>query len=89
MNNVASPTKYAEYMLCGLPLIISANVREVSDVVKENSFGAVVHNYRADDEVVRIISQKRIDRQKIAEWANANLSKSCFVEKIIKTYQEL
>jgi hypothetical protein len=89
MNNIAAPTKVAEYMLCGLPLIISKNIKEVSDVIIEKSFGTTVDNYNVDDEIVRIISGVNHDRKEIALWAENNLSKGCFVEKIVQTFQTI
>jgi glycosyltransferase involved in cell wall biosynthesis len=89
MNNIAAPTKVAEYMLCGLPLIISKNIKEVSDVILEKSYGAIVDNYNVDDEIVRIISSVEHDRFEIALWGEKNLSKACFVEKIVQTYQTI
>ncbi|MBN1677630.1 MAG: glycosyltransferase [Candidatus Thermoplasmatota archaeon] len=42
VHRVASPTKFAEYLLCGLPVIISANVGDASALVKEHGIGLVI-----------------------------------------------
>jgi hypothetical protein len=39
MNNVASPTKFAEYMLCGLPVIISEGVGDYADFAVREKVG--------------------------------------------------
>jgi len=44
MNNVASPTKFAEYIMTGLPVIISKNVGDFSNFVSENDLGYVFNN---------------------------------------------
>lgn len=41
-NQVASPTKFAEYLSAGLTVIISENLGDYSDFVKENNCGNVV-----------------------------------------------
>lgn len=41
-NRVASPTKFAEYLCAGLPVIISAGLGDFSDLVVANGLGHVV-----------------------------------------------
>ncbi|MGB6046942.1 MAG: glycosyltransferase [Flavobacteriales bacterium] len=40
-NRVASPTKFAEYLACGLPVIISESIGDFSSVVNEHGLGIV------------------------------------------------
>lgn len=40
-NKVASPTKFAEYLACGLPIIISENLGDYSTFVKQNNCGVI------------------------------------------------
>lgn len=47
-NRVASPTKFAEYLSAGLPVIISEGLGDFSALVKEEGSGVVVGN--ADNE---------------------------------------
>lgn len=42
MNNVASPTKYAEYILCGLPVMITEGVGDYSDFTINHNLGILV-----------------------------------------------
>jgi len=42
VNRVASPTKFAEYLLCGLPVVITENVGDASDLVRRERIGIVV-----------------------------------------------
>jgi hypothetical protein len=54
MNNVASPTKFAEYMLAGLPTIISPGVGDYSEYVAQNKLGFVIdiknlNNFQMED----------------------------------------
>jgi hypothetical protein len=40
-NRVASPTKFAEYLAAGLPVVISAHIGDFSGLVEANDLGAV------------------------------------------------
>lgn len=40
-NSVASPTKFAEYLFAGLPVLISENLGDFTDFVKKNNVGVV------------------------------------------------
>ena len=40
-NRVASPTKFAEYLVCGLPVIISAHIGDFSALVRQQQLGLV------------------------------------------------
>ena len=48
-KQASSPTKYAEYLGCGLPLVINAGIGDSNDlVVKENS-GALICEFTPDE----------------------------------------
>lgn len=40
-NRVASPTKFAEYLACGLPVVISAHIGDFSALVRAHGLGIV------------------------------------------------
>jgi hypothetical protein len=42
LNKVAAPTKFAEYVMCGLPVLISPGIGEYSDFVRSNDAGLVI-----------------------------------------------
>lgn len=44
-NRVASPTKFAEYLISGLQVIISDNLGDFSEFVKETKCGKVISEY--------------------------------------------
>ena len=44
-NKVASPTKFAEYLNAGLPVLISAHIGDLSRIVQENGLGWI-HDLR-------------------------------------------
>jgi glycosyltransferase involved in cell wall biosynthesis len=41
----SSPTKYAEYLACGLPLIINAGVGDSDTLITQERVGALVHDF--------------------------------------------
>ena len=49
MNQVASPTKFAEYLMCGLPIVISPNVGDFSELVTERSWGFEYEAHFSDE----------------------------------------
>lgn len=42
VNNVASPIKIAEYMACGLPVILTRGIGDASDLISENNLGLLL-----------------------------------------------
>ena len=44
VNEVAMPTKFAEYLSCGLPVIVSESIKGVAEIVKEKELGIVQDN---------------------------------------------
>jgi glycosyltransferase involved in cell wall biosynthesis len=42
VNRVASPLKFSEYLICGLPVIIGPEVGDFSNIVKNEGIGAVI-----------------------------------------------
>ena len=45
----SSPTKTAEYLGCGLPIIINAGVGDSDQLITQEQVGALVHNFNAAD----------------------------------------
>lgn len=86
LNNVASPTKFAEYMLCGLPVIISEGVGDYSDYIIKHNLGIVVkENELREPEKLDFGSffEKRFDRTFIANSGEKNFSKNSIINLII------
>ncbi len=45
-NRVSSPVKFAEYLSCGLSILISAEIGDYSEFVSANSCGTIIHDIR-------------------------------------------
>lgn len=68
VNRVASPTKFAEYCLCGVPLIATDGIGDVSDLVRQHQLGLIanIERLRVDDELQQFIGDVKTNR---AEYA--------------------
>ncbi|RJP32320.1 MAG: glycosyltransferase [Actinobacteria bacterium] len=44
INKVASPVKFAEYLACGVPVLCTQGIGDVSDVVRDHGVGLVIDN---------------------------------------------
>ncbi len=84
-NYVASPVKIAEYLSCGLKLLISDNLGDYSSLVKNKSLG-----YNLDDDSFNFSLLKKVsisEKIRISSFAKKNLCLSS--EKISKKYINL
>lgn len=61
----SSPTKYAEYLGCGLPLIINQGVGDSDVLITEEKTGVLVGNFTAADYVTAASSIDLIERDQI------------------------
>jgi len=90
-NHVASPTKLPEYLLCGLPVIISQKIGDFSDFIERNNLGLVVNNDM--DAMVNNLKTKLLinkwDRIKISEIAEKYLSKQSWIKDLIRVYSHV
>ncbi len=84
VNNVASPSKYAEYILCGLPTIISEGIFDYARFCKENDCGYVLPDSLLNN-MSDIIPLKKesFSRRHIAQIGLDKLSKESAVERIL------
>jgi len=91
MNRVSSPTKFAEYLMCGLPVAISPRVGDLSGVVEKTGWGIVYDGASAPD--INALNHKRsmwsVDRQLIADFGYSHFSKQSAVNRVLKAYSEL
>lgn len=79
-NKVAAPTKFAEYLSAGLPVIISPNLGDYSDFVEKNQCGFV-----ANGRVGSIDKPEETKKQRMKELVLKCFTKEAFKEQ----YREL
>tara|TARA_B100000965_G_scaffold386741_1_gene389304 strand:+ start:19251 stop:20477 length:1227 start_codon:yes stop_codon:yes gene_type:complete len=87
-NHVASPTKIPEYLMSGLPIIISEDIGDYSDFVLKNNLGLVI-----DNDISKIIDRidtinKLKSKEDISKIVKQNYSKQSYLDKLISIYNE-
>ena len=91
INNQASPTKFAEYALTGLRIIISENVGDYTEYVKKENIGIVYNNNREliqqikEDRELGLYNDSNV-REKNAQKNQDYLSMQSYISDIIKIY---
>lgn len=63
VNRVASPTKFSEYLLCGLPVVITDKLGDSSSLVRDNKVGVVLSG-------TRILTSPAVSEAEIASIVN-------------------
>ena len=48
VNRVACPVKFAEYLACGVPVLCTRGIGDISDIVKDHDVGLVIDNEMED-----------------------------------------
>jgi len=91
MNNVASPSKYAEYILCGLPVIISEGVGDFSKFTIDHRLGQVLKNSELKNpekiSFYQLFNQK-FDRLYISQIGIKYLSKNSILNDLVKNFSK-
>lgn len=78
-NKVASPVKFAEYLYSGLPVIISENLGDFSQYVRDNDCGAVLNEENPDWSFLHKVSLEQ--KEKCFSLALSDFKKDGFSEK--------
>ncbi len=90
----SSPTKYAEYLACGLPLVINAGIGDADALVERERAGVLVRGFngeaysRAADDLQRQMIRRKDEFRKIAEnqfslWSRAYPAYRSLYERIL------
>ena len=74
-NRVASPTKFAEYLAAGLPVIISKHLGDFSALVKAHDLGVVVEEGRPLPELKQV---EHSERERLRGFALEHFTKPAF-----------
>lgn len=90
MNNVASPSKFAEYILSGLPTLISEGVGDYSLICEPNGLGILIPEAQMknlDTFNYEKLKNATFDRKGIADYGTQNLSKQARLPYIIEQFK--
>ena len=93
VNEVSCPTKFAEYMLSGLPVLISAGIGDCTRFIEENRAGFVLER---PDPSLAVAAMERLRagdalprRARIAAAAEARFSRQQAAEAMAALYRRL
>ncbi len=84
-NKVAAPTKFAEYLACGLSVVISDELGDYSDFVREHECGVVIDDEPKVEEYWQLLTAP--ERKKNNQLARSYFTKSS--DGIKKEYERL
>lgn len=82
LNKVSSPTKFAEYTLCGVPVFISTGIGDLEVIVKNHNLGICIENIEVKNEFEIKINQfmnSQFNRNAIAEFAKKSFSRKAYL----------
>jgi glycosyltransferase involved in cell wall biosynthesis len=86
INHQASPTKFAEYVLTGLGILISMNVGDFSDFVSDNKIGFVMDNDSySGDQIVAALATMKDRRPDICHLGIQHLSKASYIDSMVRS----
>ena len=85
-NRVASPTKFAEYISAGLPVLISPYLGDLSDLVMEHHLGLVV---AVDGSVPHINCPDKKERERLIRVAREQFTKQGHHASYIRVLEAL
>jgi len=83
-NKVSSPVKFAEYLSCGLKIIISNEIGDYTEFVRVNDCGFVLHDM---NQSLHLSPIPYIEKQKLNLLAVNNFSKEANTEKFQRICQ--
>lgn len=95
VNQVSSPTKFAEYCLCGLPVITTDFVGDFSEIVKQYGLGFLMdtNTTTLDPRLIRFIQDVQSKREEYAmrcsQFAKAYLSWEKYGPSLVNIYTDL
>lgn len=91
INNQASPTKFCEYILAGMKVLISKGIGDFSQFVVDHQCGYVGSNvegtFTFDCRQLTILDPA--ERERISEIGKEYLSKQAYIEKIRSAFSEI
>ena len=91
VNQVAAPTKFAEYLLCGLPVVMTKGIGDFSELAKQEALGIVLEGSHWEEELHARWNELDsltdfIQRERIAQKGKQMFSNERFAEYILPVY---
>lgn len=98
VNLVACPTKFAEYVACGLHVILTEKIDDMSGIVGKEKMGEVLKGPLEESEMKSVVKkvlakrveiQKKENKERIAQFAQTKYSWKNLMATFWKTYEYL
>ena len=95
LNKIASPGKFAEYVMCGLPVMMTDEIGDYSEIMKTQELGIVIQSINDEEEIIEKFTRFReikVDvatRHQFSQWATALFSKQNQFPKLLEIYQRV
>jgi glycosyltransferase involved in cell wall biosynthesis len=91
VNRVAAPTKFSEYLMCGLPVIVTEGIGDYSNFVVKKKVGIVLKQPDSAEEIVAKWAELEalacgMSRARISRIASEHFSNQKFVEIFERLY---
>ncbi len=93
LNQVASPTKFAEYLAAGVPVLAEGDIGDYSDLIRENDVGHLIQEHEGIESILRFMS--RVEADRAAYWyqcraiCNERLSWRVAGRPLVRLYQDI
>jgi glycosyltransferase involved in cell wall biosynthesis len=94
VNRVASPTKFAEYCLCGVPVLAADGIGDVSTLVERHQLGLIVdpETPQVNESVRHLVEATQTQRSKISEqltrFAREHFSWNAYGAELRRLYRQ-
>lgn len=93
INRVASPVKFAEYLACGVPVLATEGIGDISYLIRKYIVGSIVDLNSNDSKIRGVNSVLKLmlnnNREKLRERCK-NVARNYFsLEKYIKKYHDI
>jgi len=90
-NNISSPTKFAEYLCAGLPVLMTQGIGDYSDIVKQQNIGSIVDLPRLSEPgyatgIVRELMAKGPFKERCREYFLGNLAWNSYQEPLLRAF---
>jgi len=93
-KKAAFPTKLAEYLASGLPVVANAQSKFIKDLIEQNKIGVIIEkfdkcSYDVAIEKLLILLQDKDIKERCIQTAKKNLGKGVCVNKYLEIYKNI
>lgn len=89
VNRVAAPTKFSEYLCCGLPVILTKGIGDTEEIISNTNGGVVIDNPDMIPSKDVISTLKQIDRDTLSKSVYETYSINEKVKSIKMVYESI